>query len=159
MPAGRRPLPAASRSMLLGLAQRNTPELPPYCLCFHSTTNSRLVTCFLVRMTPTGLPVHLIRLPSNDHVLSAQLTFTKSSSVMARQPASVPVIMALGVDLAGLAGLSSAMGCAWPRASTARMETVIVWEVFIFKWIRHGNGSASASRRQRFLFAAAVPFG
>ena len=142
--------------MLSGMAHRNTPEFPPYCLCFHSTTNSRLVTCFLVRITPTGLPVHLIRLPSNDHVLSAQLTFTKSSFVMARQPASVPVISAW---VTGLSGLASASSCVWPSASTARMEKVIVRAVFILKWIRYRDDSASAGPGQLFLFAATVPFG
>ena len=121
-------MPAASRSMLSGVAQRKTPELPPYCLCFHSTTNSRFVICFLVRMTPTGLPVHLMVLPSNDHVSSAQLTFTKSSFVMARQPASVPVIRAW---VTGLPGLASANSCAWPIASAANRDRVIVGVIFI----------------------------
>ena len=79
-------------------------------------------------MTPTGLPVHLMVLPSNDHVSSAQLTFTKSSFVMARQPASVPVISA---RVTGLPGLASESGCAWPSVIVANRDRVMVRVIFI----------------------------
>ena len=121
--------------MLSGVAQRNTPELPPYCLCFHSTTSSRFFIIFFVRMTPIGLPVHLIRLPSNDHVSSWQLTFTKSSLVIGRQPASVPVMSAwvTGLSAGFVLALSAAWSSAWPSVMAASVQSVGMWISFIVR--------------------------
>ena len=89
--------------MLSGIAQRNTPEFPACFRWRHCTTSSRFVTIFLLRITPTGLPVHLMRpLFSNVHVSGLQLTAAKSSSVIARQPGPVPLMKALGADSAAL---------------------------------------------------------
>ena len=79
MPAGKRPLPASRFLMLSGMAQEKTPLLPA-CLRCYCTTNSRLVTIFFVRITPTGLPVHLMRPSLPQLQVGLQLTLVKSTS-------------------------------------------------------------------------------
>ena len=88
------------------------PELPADLRCRHCATSSKLVTGFLVRITPTGWPVQCTTPSFQLQVSGSQLTLTKSSSPSALQPGPLPSMKAL----TGAAGSS-----AKPRtASTVR---------------------------------------
>src|SRR5436305_81558 len=103
MPVGRRGLPFSSAAIDSGVAQRNTPEFPPDTRNFHSTTSSRLVRRFFVRITPIGCPVQWIMPLVQDQVSGAQFTLTKSSLVRSRQPIPVPSMNAFGALFVGSA--------------------------------------------------------
>src|SRR6186997_3068995 len=96
MPVGSLGLPDSNALIDSGVAQRNTPEFPPEFKCRHCTTSSKFVTVVFVRITPTGLPVHLIRPFSHVHVSGSQFTLVKSSFVRSRQPSPVPSMNAFG---------------------------------------------------------------
>src|SRR5262249_1002044 len=76
--------------------QTNTPELPDLLLWRHSRTSSKLVCCFLMRQTPTGVPVQLTRPFLKDQVSLSQLTFSKSSEPSSFQPGPLPSMNAFG---------------------------------------------------------------
>src|SRR6266511_426352 len=96
MPGRNRPSPCSSFLMDSGVAQQKIPELPPLRRCRHCATNSKLVTIFVERVTPTGLPVQNVIPFVHVHVFVSQLTLMKSSLPNARQPVPVPSMKALG---------------------------------------------------------------
>src|SRR5713101_1324907 len=72
------------------------PELPADFRCFHCATSSMFVNSVVVRITPTGLPVHSTNPSFHVHVSGSQFTLTKSFSPIDRQPSPSPSMNALG---------------------------------------------------------------
>jgi len=73
-------------------------------------TNSKLVTDFVVRITPTGWPLQMIIPLVQFQVSGAQLTFMKSALVKSRQPGPVPSINAFGND-DSVSAATTIIGC------------------------------------------------
>ena len=44
----------------MGVAQMNTPEFPLRLKCRHSNSRMKFSYCFVVRITPVGMPVQKI---------------------------------------------------------------------------------------------------
>src|SRR4051794_27059441 len=89
-------LPGSRSFNASSLAQTKKPEFPPERRCRHWATSSKLVNGFLVRVTPTGVPLQCTTPSSQVQVSGSPLTVTKSSSPSAFQPGPVPSRNALG---------------------------------------------------------------
>ena len=120
-------LPGGRFSSAAAGDQRNTPELPPLLRWRHSSESSRLVTGRLLRITPTGFPVHRTEFSCQVQVPGSPLTFSKSSAVRSRQPGPPSSITIEAGPAAPLNGRGVSAAYAFQASSTAPIRSSPLW--------------------------------